>query len=90
MKKLAALALSSILILSLFAGCRRNVGNETTAPATTAPTSSTGSTTQTTPTTRPATQPATNNTESSTVIPDGSGTTDGTNGMDRGRGMPRR
>jgi hypothetical protein len=75
MKRFAALALSFLMAASLFAGCRRNVGTETTAP-----------TEATKPVTQPATQPATNNTTPSGSTGQ-SGTEGGTDASD-GRLLP--
>ena len=57
MKKFAILALSGILVASIFAGCRRNVGTETTAPATNPTQVTTPTTRPTQPTTPPTTMP---------------------------------
>lgn len=89
MKKFAALALSFVLVTALFAGCRRNVGTETTVPHTSAATEQTaGATTHT----KPSTEPATSATQMPTVIPehtDGMDSTDSTGDMNRARRMPR-
>ncbi len=55
MKKYAILALSVLLVAATFAGCRRNVGNETSNPTGTTPTVTQPATTH--PTTRPTTLP---------------------------------
>ena len=69
MKKFAALALSFLLAVTMFAGCRRNVGNETTVPATNAPTEQS---TAPTANTRPSTQPSTPATQMPSATPDAS------------------
>ena len=88
MKKFAALALSCILAVGLFAGCRRNVGNETAAPTPNPTSNTTEHTTGTKPHTQPSTQPETHNTTVPSVIPDTSDAIDGTDGMDRSRRIP--
>ena len=85
MKKIAIAALSLVLTVALFSGCRPNVGTETSEP-TTAPTEATTrpTTAPTVPTTTP-TAPTTTPTVPSTAPTtqtetNGNGQTDGTTG----------
>lgn len=85
MKKTAVIALTFALIACLFAGCRRNVTPETSAPTTEPTKPATQPTTvATTPTTVPTTAPTTpkNNSDNDGMFEDGM--IDGTG--DAGRG----
>lgn len=96
MRKFAILAFSCLLIASIFAGCRRNNGAETSNPSggsttgntTTATTSTTAPTTQTTRPTQNTTRPSEGTT--TPLMPEGPGGTTGTDNEGRVRQTPPR
>ncbi len=91
MKKILVLALSALMAMGVLAGCRGNVGIETSKPAGSSSQSTTQATTQST--TQSTTQATTRPTMPSTSTPGTDGAmTPGTEGTQTGRGrvMPPR